>query len=463
MTVFGLRLDRFSLFLGAIETVVLGVVFISTQWLVTRNALAWGEPRELVSAVFVPMAVLLVSILAFGAYQNRAIHSLRIFAERLAVGGLLAVGVIFLFDRLALGHGYPIAQIALAVSSGCGAIFVGRAIGWQLSPQPNGMRPRAIVLGSRSRAAALWSTCGDTISTHLHAFVNVGESDGLVEEGVPFDRVVPMPNDLAALARSRAASEIVVALDDRRGSLPTEALLDCRRHGVRVLDSVSFLEREMGKVDIDGVYPSWLIFSSGFERGALGSGIKRLMDVVLSLALLALLFPLLVAVALLIRLDSPGPVFYWQWRVGQNGRPFQICKFRSMRNDAENGSGACWAQVRDPRVTRIGRFLRRSRIDEIPQAINVLKGEMSLVGPRPERPEFVTELSQGIRFYHERHRVKPGLTGWAQVNYHYGGSTEDAKEKLKYDLFYLKNESLFLDIYILLQTARIVVFGEGAR
>jgi sugar transferase (PEP-CTERM system associated) len=460
---FGLRLDRFSLLLGAFEAGIFSLAFLSSQWILSREGAIIAPTEDIFAAVVLPTLVLLLSILALGAYQGEAMQSIRVFRDRLLVGACIGTVVIIAVDHLLLGHGQPLNQILLAVTGSCLVVLMGRSIGWQISSRPRHVRPRAIVLGSRNQAAALWEACGDRIPTKIQHFVSIGASDLEVADTIPFDRVRAMPSDLAAMARAEGVKEIVVALDDRRGSLPSDELLACRMHGIRVVDSVSFLERETGKVDIDTVHPSWLIFSNGFERGVVGAALKRVLDVGLSLGLLIVLLPVLITAAIAVKLDSAGPVFYRQWRVGRNGRPFLIFKFRSMASDAERDGEAQWAIANDPRITRIGRLLRRSRIDEIPQAINVLRGEMSLVGPRPERPEFVTGLAQQIRFYNERHRAKPGLTGWAQVNYHYGASAEDAKEKLKYDLYYLKNENLLLDIYIILQTARIVIFGEGCR
>jgi exopolysaccharide biosynthesis polyprenyl glycosylphosphotransferase len=223
------------------------------------------------------------------------------------------------------------------------------------------------------------------------------------------------------------------------------------------------MERETGRVDLDTLNPSWLIFSDGFSSGrALSSVAKRLFDIVASGLLLALTFPLIALFALLIRLDSQGPAFFRQQRVGLYGQPFTLLKLRSMRSDAEAG-GAKWAERDDPRVTRMGRFIRKVRIDELPQVWTVLRGQMSFVGPRPEVPAFVEDLEDKLPFYAERHMVKPGITGWAQINYPYGASTEDARRKLEYDLYYAKNYTPFLDLLILLQTLRVVIWPEGAR
>lgn len=254
---------------------------------------------------------------------------------------------------------------------------------------------------------------------------------------------------------------IVVAQTDRRGAFPAAALLECRLQGISVEEWPAFYEKVTGKILVSDMRPSWLIFSDGFVKTRPAIIVKRAVDVILSLAGMVLSSPLIALTALAVRLESTGPVLFRQTRVGQFGRAFSIYKFRSMRVDAEVVSGPVWAQKDDPRVTRIGRFLRRSRLDELPQLYNVLIGDMSFIGPRPERPEFIEELERRIPFYRARLSVKPGVTGWAQVRYTYGGSVEETLEKLQYDLYYVKNLSLFLDLLILISTVQVVIFGRG--
>lgn len=268
---------------------------------------------------------------------------------------------------------------------------------------------------------------------------------------------------LVNLCAEKGVEEIVVAVDERRGGMPTGALLDCKLEGVTVTDYSTFWERETGKVDLDALHPSWLIFSDGFVGGSLQVILKRILDVVASLALLVVALPVLIITGLLVRFGSSGPIFYRQERVGLNGRTFMLLKFRSMRSDAEADGVPRWAAVNDSRITKLGGFIRKTRIDEIPQIFNVLKGEMSFIGPRPERPFFVDQLHDAIPYYQERHRVKPGISGWAQLNYPYGASIEDSKEKFQFDLYYIKNYSLFLDLIVLIQTFRIVLWPNGVR
>jgi sugar transferase (PEP-CTERM system associated) len=275
-------------------------------------------------------------------------------------------------------------------------------------------------------------------------------------------RLLEHPTALVEQARFLKADEIVVPSRERSG-LPVESLMECKLAGLTVTEFSSFWERQTGQIDLDAVSPSWLIFSDGFRTSWARTATKRAFDVIVAMVVLILTLPITVIAAIVIRFDSPGAIFYRQERVGANGRSFSILKFRSMRSDAEKDGVARWAQSNDSRVTRVGKFLRRTRIDELPQIINVLVGDMSFVGPRPERPVFVGNLKQKIPYYDVRHRVKPGITGWAQINYPYGASDEDAKAKLAYDLYYVKNGNLFLDAVVLFQTARVVLWQEGAR
>jgi sugar transferase (PEP-CTERM system associated) len=268
---------------------------------------------------------------------------------------------------------------------------------------------------------------------------------------------------LVRLALRARVEEIVVAMDDRRSGFPSDALLECRLRGVQVTDLRCFLERESGRVSVELMHPGWLIFSSGFRCDFLRLATKRAFDVAVSLGLLLAAAPLAVLAALAIYLEDRGPILYRQVRTGHNGRSFRMLKFRSMRVDAEADGRAVWASRNDARTTRVGAWIRRLRIDELPQLVNVLAGHMSLVGPRPERPEFTAELSRQVPFYDQRHFVKPGITGWAQVRYGYGASAQDAQAKLEYDLYYVKHHSLALDLMVLVQTVEIVLFRIGSR
>jgi sugar transferase (PEP-CTERM system associated) len=267
---------------------------------------------------------------------------------------------------------------------------------------------------------------------------------------------------ISSICRTCQIDRVIVALDERRGSLPLDQLLKCRLKGIHVDDGISFRESLSGKLSVESLHPSAIIFSNGFRGVVVCKGLKRVIDLIASLFGFLIFLPLCLAVALAIKLDSRGPVFYRQERVGQDGKTFYMVKFRSMTVDAEQ-DGPVWAVVNDQRVTRVGRWLRKLRLDEIAQLSNVIKGEMSIVGPRPERPYFVKKLEKEIPFYSHRHAVKPGITGWAQILYPYGATREDAQEKLKYDLYYIKHLSPIMDLRIISETAKIVLLGRGSR
>ena len=404
-------------------------------------------------------AIIGITMFSLGLYQRFYVRHLRTsFIRLLTSFGLAFVAFTMLFYLVPELQIWRSALIIALVLSFAG-IMVSRIL-LVRTANLDRFRRRILVLGAGDRAARLAElearTHADFIST---GYIPVGDREISVDIG----RTLANVKDLATFARERCVEEIVVAVEDWRGGLPTQALLDCKMDGITVTAFTSFWERETGSVDLEAVNPSWLIFSDGFNVGSFQTVLKRAFDVVASLLLLILALPMLVATALAIRLESPGPVLFRQERTGRGKKPFMVLKFRSMRCDAERDGVPKWATKLDPRVTRVGGFIRKTRIDEIPQVLNVLKGDMSFVGPRPERPYFVEKLSEEISFYSERHRVKPGITGWAQINYPYGSNNEDARRKLEYDLYYLKNCSIFLDMVILLQTVRVVLWPNSAH
>jgi sugar transferase (PEP-CTERM system associated) len=290
----------------------------------------------------------------------------------------------------------------------------------------------------------------------------VDDNPALVGISVVNPKVLGLTRDLEQIVAQNNVDRVVVELKDRRGRLPIQTLLEMKTRGIAIEDATSLYERVSGKIAIENLKPSWMIFDPGFDVSAGRLLQKRIFSLVISAVLLMLSAPITLLAMVLIKLDSRGPVFFGQERVGQDGLTFKLWKFRSMREDAEKETGPVWASLDDPRVTRVGRILRRMRLDELPQLFNVLRGDMSLVGPRPERPHFVHELAEKIPFYHLRHSVKPGVTGWAQISYHYGSSLNDAIEKLQYDLFYIRNMSWLLDTLIVFQTIKIVLFQRGS-
>ena len=331
---------------------------------------------------------------------------------------------------------------------------------WQLSTTTQ----RVAILGTGELALELAREVSrrEDLGMKLEGFVS-GAVSPEREEAIFGFPVLGPATDMEAISKEHGISRIIVALEDRRGTLPIRELVTLRVMGLRVDDAPTALASLTGRVALRSVKPSWFVFSDGFHRSKWNDLVKRVLDLVGGLVGLVLSFPIMGVVALIIRWDSKGPVIYRQTRVGRASKPFELLKFRSMRVDAESGAGAQWASQNDPRTTRVGRFLRKYRFDELPQFINVIRGEMSFVGPRPERPFFVNELRKKIPYYDERHSVRPGLTGWAQVRYSYGSSVEDAFKKLEYDLFYLQNMSLTFDLAIIFQTIRIVIGGRGSR
>ncbi|MFO1427695.1 MAG: TIGR03013 family XrtA/PEP-CTERM system glycosyltransferase [Steroidobacteraceae bacterium] len=402
------------------------------------------------------------SMAAMGLYAPRQRARTGGVTVRLVAAAMLASLMIAVLVYALPGVEFGRGILLLTVLGAVGGCFIARMALMHVLDEEL-MKRRVLVYGAGRRAQSLMQLRRRTDRRGFHVVGFVCGSDA--EILVPKQLALDTGGSLYQLARTHNASEIVVALDDMRKSLPIEALLHCRVRGLNVIDIVSFLERETGKLRIDIVNPSWLIFSGGFRRNPLREGLERGFDVIAALLLLALAWPLMLLTAVAIKLEDGwrAPVFYRQERVGLEGRHFMILKFRSMRIDAEQDGRAAWASENDPRVTRVGALIRKLRIDELPQLFNVLAGDMCFVGPRPERPQFVQALGEKIPYYQERHWVKPGITGWAQLCYPYGASERDAKEKLQYDLYYVKHRNLGFDLMILLETAEVVLWGRGAR
>lgn len=407
-------------------------------------------------------SVMFIALTAMGLYKNLYREGVTGVIVRLVLAMLLALAgmsvAFYLFPYMSLGRGVFAWSFMIAI----GAIVITRLIFFRIVGREN-LKRRILVLGAGVRAEQFKQLRRkiDYLGYTIIGFVHVaGESDVM-----PAESVLRIDVPLLDYVRLHSVDEIVVALEDRRKSFPVEDLLDCKMSGIDVVDAQTFFERETGKVRLETLHPSWLIFSDGFRQAGMQLIAKRSFDIAASLMILFVAFPLMVLATVAIWLESGcrGPILYRQVRVGQNWRLFQVLKFRSMMVNAEKSGSPQWAKKNDSRVTRVGRFIRRTRIDELPQIFNVLKGDMSFIGPRPERPEFVEQFVDRIPYYAERHRVKPGITGWAQIRYPYGASEQDAVEKLQYDLYYVKNYSLFLDCLILFQTAEVVLWGHGAR
>jgi sugar transferase (PEP-CTERM system associated) len=362
---------------------------------------------------------------------------------------LSAVG--FLFPEFMPGNGSALLGLIILTCT----LFCWRgAYSWMVK-QPF-LRERVYVLGTGERSARLVHGLRQRASLGIDVVGWTGNIGGeLTRESVA--------SDLLNLARGKGVHRVIVAMPDRRGTLPVEELLDLRLEGVRVEEATSWLEKISGRIEVEHLNPSWLIFAEGFRFSNFFRLVRRLVNFSVALVALLLALPLIPFIVLAVKLGSPGPALYRQQRVGRRGKVFYCYKFRTMRKDAEADSGATWATDNDPRITRVGKFMRSSRLDEIPQLWCVLKGDMHFVGPRPERPEFVEWLAREIPYYGVRHVVRPGITGWAQVQYKYGNTLDDAREKLQYDLFYIKNASLGLDLLIMFQTIKIVLLGRGGQ
>ncbi len=449
------------LFLALVDLCLL-IAAAETAWVIRANQI--GMAVDYIGNRIWPLVTFAASVqlaaMAVGVYSPEALQSLRFAIARLLVA--VSLGVIFMaimafaLPGMTLWRSNSLYAMVLAFAYlALNRMLLGNLVGGQ------SFKRRLLVLGAGKRAQRI----KDLEAKRGSGFVVVGfiamdESKRVIPEAISRDAIY----NLADFVVKLGASEVVLALEERRNALPLQDLLRIKTTGVHVNDISSFLERETGRVDLDSVNPSWLIFSDGFSSGRRLSGIaKRLFDIVASSILLLLTVPVILLFAMLVKLESKGPAFYRQKRVGRYGETFDLVKLRSMRADAEADGKAIWAAKNDDRVTRVGKFIRMVRIDELPQTWCVLKGDMSFVGPRPERPEFVADLEKQLPYFAERHMVKPGITGWAQVNFPYGASIDDARQKLEYDLYYAKNYTPFLDLLILLQTIRVVLWPEGAR
>ncbi|HEX8300589.1 TIGR03013 family XrtA/PEP-CTERM system glycosyltransferase [Sphingomonas sp.] len=449
------------LLLGALDLLLL-LAAGEIGWTIRANQLGMA-PQSMMSRwpQLVSYALFLqVAMMAIGVYGTEALQSLRYATARLIIAVSLGViGLSFLYFMIP-EIGFWRSNLLYAMGASIVLlIFLRMLLGKALGSQA--FKRRIVVLGAGARAQRLKElskTPGAGFA--VVGYISMSEANRVIPEAIARDAIYNLADHVVLLS----ASEVVLALEERRNALPLKDLLRIKTTGVHVNEISTFLERETGRVDLDSVSPSWLIFSDGFSSGRmLSSAFKRLFDIAASLTLLTFMLPVILITAIAVKLESKGPAFYRQRRVGLYGVGFDVIKLRSMRQDAEVGGNAVWAEKNDPRITRIGNIIRKLRIDELPQCWSVLKGEMSFVGPRPERPQFVDDLETKLPYYAERHMVKPGITGWAQVNYPYGASIEDSRQKLEYDLYYAKNYSPFLDLLILLQTARVVLFADGAR
>ncbi len=407
-------------------------------------------------------SVMLASMFALGLYQRGVLERASGFLIRLLIAFFIGGWLVFLFDYLFNLHSFRFLELILALLFSFSLVLILRSAFVRLTKADSRKR-RVLVLGTGINADRIELVQSDdpNLGFVVVGYIDLGDSVSLIDD----NRQIPRDQHLYGIVDRMAVDEIVIAVDDRRKGLPVNELIDCKMKGVEILDLLSFYEKEENVIKIDQLHPSWIFFSSGFYHGLWMRNLKRLTDLVISVSMLIFFSPVMLLIAIVSFLSTMGrdPVLYRQVRVGQNGRLFTIYKFRSMKVNAELGIGPQWAAVNDSRVTWLGAFLRKTRLDELPQLFNVLIGEMSLVGPRPERPEFVRALSQQLPYYNERHRLKPGITGWAQLMHHYASDETDNRKKLEYDLYYVKNSGPFLDLIIFIETVEVVLLAKGAR
>ncbi|WP_077277796.1 TIGR03013 family XrtA/PEP-CTERM system glycosyltransferase [Thioalkalivibrio denitrificans] len=450
--------------LAVLEVLVFVTAFIVAAHIVfpggATSAPAFFEAFSIKVIAFAGLNML--AMLSMGLYRRGMRVSLGQVVVRLvgafALGGVMLAVLFYVFPHLFLGRGVMLVAVSLAFAG----VLTTRLVGVRLL-HLDAFKRRVLVLGSGS-TASLFSRLrrrSDRVGFDLTGFVPQKNETPQVDP----ERIVEPAGSLAQYACDRHIDDVVIALDDPRGGFPVDELMACKMAGVHVLDVSDFFEREGGFLKLDILRPSTMIFSRGFRQSIYSDYLKRIMDLATGVGMLAVVWPimLLTALGILIESRGRGSILFRQTRVGQNGRPFTLYKFRSMIEDAEADGVARWAEKKDPRVTRFGSFMRTTRLDELPQLFNVLRGDMSFVGPRPERPEFVEQLASRLPYYHHRHWVKPGLTGWAQINYPYGASEKDAFEKLQYDLYYVKNQSISLDLLTIIQTVEVVLWGRGSR
>lgn len=471
-----MRIFKHNIHVASFRLALFELILLIVAVILTTSYLKTGYPEVAQHPLilqFLPPIITFIFSYALGLYGKEAIADpLRGFIRHGLASLLTALAIFFILGAyFYLRSKIDAADFPLAVQFRIVVLYVGTAfllttLGRYLFLRVvdlDVLKRRILVLGTGQKAERIQSfmqKAENSVFARL-TYLPVVDEPVLTDATNTLMSLAQHNKPLRILVEEMGIDELVVATDDRRG-LPTAELLDAKLSGITISDYLDFYEREARRIDLDALSPSWFIYSDGFASGAFHYAAKRSFDILVSAAVLGFALPVMLMVALLIRFDSRGPIFYRQVRTGLNGEPFTLFKFRSMRADAER-DGPQWAALSDNRVTRIGTFIRKTRIDELPQVFCVLRGDMSFIGPRPERPFFVESLIQHVPYYGERHRMKPGITGWAQVNYPYGASIADAKEKLSYDLYYTKNFSLFLDILILLQTIRVVLVPEGVR
>ena len=439
---------------------LLSLLALAGVVLVQADSVAGALPGAGPQVLTLAAGLFLINSLT-GLYQR--VQDWSFIESLLRAGVALALAVLLTYQIFALlpvgfGNSAAIRTSALLVIA---ALILRRVVmGYWATQAKAGARVLVFGAGQAAQMVGATLRAADPLATIVGYYPGPNEK----QSAVPEDQRLSNEQSLIQTAKRLGVDEIIVALTERRaGSMPLRELLDCKLSGVRVFDLTTYFERMLGQIRVDFVNAGWLIFGDGFNQGFARTAIKRVFDIFFSALLILLASPVMLIAAIAVKLESRGPIFYKQERTGLGGRSFHVVKFRSMRTDAEKDGKPRWATKNDSRITRVGQIIRKTRIDELPQLFNVLGGDMSLVGPRPERPFFVEQLTNEIPYFAVRHSLKPGVTGWAQVRYQYGSTVEDAQEKLQYDLYYVKNHSLLLDLVILFETVGVVLTGKGAH
>lgn len=451
------------LFLAVAEFVLLaacayvGITFMG--W--NEEALAMEEMLRYASIYAMVMLLCTLSLGSYGAgvSESFAAMGVRCVVSYCLLGSAAMVILFYIVPGLHIGRRALFASVILSLI----VVLLFRKLFYHTVDNAS-LKRHILVLGAGNRAADIEKVQNpSSMGFEIVGYVPADAEKCIIDEAKLLDSV----GGIGHLVEKHHVDEIVVAVDERRRSMgsyfPIEELLDCKLKGVRITEAVQFYERELGQISLSDLHPGWMVFGDGFHYSQSRDVAKRGFDIIICTVLLLLTWPLMLLAMLAIFLETGRPMLYKQIRTGLDGKPFEIYKFRSMTQDAEKGGKAVWAKANDARVTKVGAFIRNTRIDELPQIFNVLKGDMSFVGPRPERPQFVAELNDTLPYYDFRHRVKPGLMGWAQLNYPYGASIDDAHNKLVYDLYYVKNHSLLLDLLIVVQTVEVILLGKGVR
>ena len=464
MLSFNRPINRLGIVLLTVEALILIASFyfgVAVRFFVPQHAffppLVGLLPQAVVFA-----SVMILSMQSMGMYHLTYREDFRHTLLRLMPSFAMGFGIITLIVYIAPSAYFGRGILFIVLLFATAGVLLARYI-FCSETILNLLKPRIMVLGTGELARECAGIAENNESHHQFNIVGFIPVRG--EQAVVVTRdILPLEQTLLSLATTYQVDEIVVAIQNRDNErFPVQELLDCKLSGITVIGASTFFERELSQIRVNSLNPSWLVFGGGFDQSGLRTAVKRIFDLISSTALLLITFPVMLITALCIYLEDRSPILYRQERIGLEGRPFTVYKFRSMRHDAEKCGKPQWATENDMRITRVGRLIRKLRIDELPQIFNVLKGEMSLVGPRPERDFFIKQLSAEIPYYNLRHSIKPGVTGWAQVRYQYGSSIEDSLQKLQYDLYYVKNNSLFLDILILMDTVRVVLTGKGSR